>query len=249
MSNYVMLLKYKLAFLLLAFSIIVFAQKDTNKTQAAPVVKQDGKKIKHFSNKGRIFIAGGIGASTILERIYFSLGGNDAYGKSQSIVENGTIDYCLLDNKTFKNFTIGLGAAYQTASGIPGNGSYTSYSATEDFTRLNISVRLLLDILCTPNAEIYYGLRGGVSYWTDVITPSTATAIPTLLPNLMTTNSNGHYTLLCPSMQYLIGIRILGPVGFHLEAAIGTPYFIEGGLMVMIGTRKKASMPEDGQKQ
>ncbi|HSY76399.1 MAG TPA: hypothetical protein VK890_06060, partial [Bacteroidia bacterium] len=79
----------------------------------------------------------------------------------------------------------------------------------------------------TSNMQVYCGFRGGVSYWTDIVTP-TPSANSTVQP---TVPNNTAY----PSIQAPIGVRFFaGPIGFHVEAALGTPYFIEGGLTFRI---------------
>jgi hypothetical protein len=198
--------KCKITILLIALSLAAFGQRDTSNNNM----------------KGKVFISGGIGASTILWNIYGLENGqtqNDGIIKAQSIVYNGAIDY------GFFNFiTIGAGVAYQTANGVfeTGNVHYT-----ENFSRLNLSLRLLNRTPLTDHFELYGGFRVGASYWTDIITPvpgPTSSGALTL---------NGNHVAKFPSLQALIGFNFfIGHIGINLEAALGTPYFIEGGLTI-----------------
>jgi hypothetical protein len=207
-------LKYKIIILLVVVSLAAFAQKDTSKA----IVKKDSTDWKHLSIKGKVFISAGIGQSTILIGLYSSPGGNEAKGTSQSLVYNGTVDYGIKDK-----MTLGLGVAYQTATGIPA-GQYTVYGFTENLTRLNIAARVLWVVRSTKATQIYMGFRCGVSYWTDIITP-TPSPMAAFGPYL-----GENHVLKFPSIQIPVGIRTVGNLALHFELAIGTPYFGEVGL-------------------
>jgi hypothetical protein len=194
-----MKLNHKLTIFLIAFSVAVFAQSDSS---------------KHMSVKGQLYVNAGVGESTIFTFLY---SGQQAplYNLSRSLVYNGMVDYGVANR-----VTVGACLAYQSGTGSPEAMYEQGY--TEHFTRLNISARVLYVVYSTRNMQIYYGFRGGVSYWTDKVTPtpSVGSSVPTTVGN------NTAY----PSLQVPIGVRLFtGPVGFHVEAALGTPYFIEGG--------------------
>ena len=92
---------------------------------------------------------------------------NPAYGVSQSVAYNGTIDYGIS-----KRLSLGAGVAYQTATGVPYDGG-DYFNFIENLTRLNISTRILSQVVSTDNFEFYLGFRTGISFWTDIIIPST----------------------------------------------------------------------------
>ncbi len=195
-----MKLNHKLTIVLIAVSVAAFAQNDSAS--------------KHVSVKKQFYVNAGIGESTIFTFLY---SGQQAplYNLSRSLVYNGMVDYGISDK-----VMVGICAAYQSGTGSPEAMYEQGY--TENFTRLNISARVLYVVYSTRNMQVYCGFRGGVSYWTDKVTP-TPTAGSSIQP---TVGNNTAY----PSVQAPIGIRLFaGPVGFHVEAALGTPYFIEGG--------------------
>ena len=196
-----MKLNHKLTIALLAISIATFAQTDSAS--------------KRMSVKKQVYVNAGIGESTIFTFLY---SGQQAplYNLSRSLVYNTTVDYGITDK-----VMVGMGAAYQSGTGSTEAMHELGY--TENYTRLNISARVLYVVYSTRNMQVYFGFRGGVSYWTDKITPtpSTGSAVQPTVGN------NTAY----PSVQAPIGVRFFaGPVGFHIEAALGTPYFMEGGL-------------------
>jgi hypothetical protein len=208
--------RYFLNFVLLITPILGFSQNNSY-SPSQPLTTKDSTNKKSYSINRKIFIGGGIGYSLIMDRIYGYPEGN---ALSQSIVYNGTIDYGFKNNAT-----LGIGIAYQIASGIT---DHNANACVKDITRLNIAVRYLRYLISTRHIEIYYGLRVGFSIWTDNVIKS-GTPPPYPLPTL------GDPTTIDPSLQVPIGIRFLiGPIGIHLEAAIGAPYFAEGGATVRI---------------
>ncbi|HWY97618.1 MAG TPA: hypothetical protein VNY36_00920 [Bacteroidia bacterium] len=145
-------LKIKITTFLIALSFTGFAQKDSSDAV-------------HTSIKGKFFISAGVGASIILDEIYgFGAGQAQGHpvGVSQSPVYNSTVDYGI-----GKRIIIGAGIAYQTAIGTDYDNIYT-----DNLTRLNISLRVLWVFQSTKTIQWYLGLRGGISYWTDVISPA-----------------------------------------------------------------------------
>ena len=204
-------LKIKITTLLIAVSFVAIAQRDSTDNSEKSI-------------KGKVFISGGIGASTILWNIYGLENGqtqNDGIVKMQSAVDNGTIDFGV-----GKFIAIGAGVAYQTAKGVfeSGNGSYS-----ENFSRLNIALRILGNTYLSNHFQLYGGYRMGISYWSDIITPvpgPTSSVGPVI---------NGSHVTKFPSLQFFLGARFfIGHIGLHIELAIGTPYFAEGGLTVRL---------------
>ncbi len=201
-------MKFRITTLFIVLSLAAFGQRDASNNNI----------------KGKVFISGGIGASTILWNIYGLENGqtqNDGIIKAQSIVYNGAIDY------GFFNFiTIGAGVAYQTANGVFESGN-TKY--TESFSRWNIALRFLGNTYLSNHFQLYGGYRIGISYWTDIITPVPG---PTSSGALIL---NDNHVTKYPSLQLLIGARyFISNIGLHAEFALGTPYFAEGGLTIRI---------------
>lgn len=182
------------------------------------------------SSKGNLYVSAGLGASIIQAEIYDGQGEHsyNAIGTSQSLVYNGTIDYGIA-----RIITIGAGVAYQTSLGIPVGGEYNS--ATEEITRLNVSIRILWNMPFSKHFEIYGGLRTGSSFWTDkIISPEPQSSI-NHNPLTMTAPNFTRF-----SVQFPCGVRyFIGFIGAHLELGIGTPYFIEGGISFRIKTGKQ----------
>jgi hypothetical protein len=209
--------KFKIVLLISLLPFASIAQSDTNKAVAT-------KDIPEKRNvDGKLYISAGIGASTILLNIYGMGGGSqaDAVGNSESAVFSSTVDYGV-----DKYFTTGLGVAYQTATGFPQYAQNTPYS--ENLSRLNIAGRFLFDEPLGRHFELYVGLRIGVSFWTDVITPTPP--MQYLSPTLGASN-----VVRFPSLQLLYGFKFfVGNIGLHLEFGLGTPYLAETGLTIRI---------------
>jgi hypothetical protein len=220
-------MKQSILLCLLIFPLLGLAQSDSNKNQLAITSKEADIENTSINDKGKLYISGGIGYSTILPRVYSFFVDQQAaaYGISESAVWNGNIDYGI-GNTT----DIGLGIAYQTATGAPAGTNYFLPSPyTERLTRLNISARFLKEIIEKKHIELYFGLRAGISFWTDFVSPPppvNSTAQPTL----------GKSRPIYPSIQAPFGIRyFVGHLGLQAELAIGTPYFAEGGITFSIG--------------
>jgi hypothetical protein len=203
--------------------LVGFAQKDSITTPSASSITVNSK---HVSIHRKVFIAGGVGCSTIQVYLYGLGGGRDQpEGTGQSIVYNGTVDYGISNR-----ITIGTCVAYQSATGTIYRDGLTGPS--EFTTRLNLSARALFDILSKPNFEIYCGVRSGISYWTDKLS-----AEPTGGYQFQPTLGKEH--TIYPSIQVPIGVRFFfGHFGLHAELAVGTPYFAEGGITFRIGKQE-----------
>ncbi len=207
-------------FLLLALPLVGFSQADT--AQPKPLSHKDS--LKHLSIKGKLYASAGIGQSTILWRVYGSfIGGYDPNGLTQSYVKSAEVDYGITHKLSF-----GAGIAYQTTSGIPQGNAYYTGGAIESTTRLNLTARILSYIYSTPHIQVYWGFRFGLSSWTDIVQPSK-------VANFTNGPAIGYGNLVSLSFQIPVGLRLLEePFGIHIEAAAGTPYFIDAGLTLRI---------------
>jgi hypothetical protein len=146
--------------------------------------------------------------------------------------------------KVMPNYSLGVdyGISYRTTVGLALNyvqvtGNYDSIGGTEKFTRLNISARLLYHFHKNSNRkDLYFGIRWGLSFWTDNLPP---VAGPIAYP-FPYTSYFSPTSPVEPSLQILLGWRRYFTYGFgiHIEAGIGSPYFLEGGLMLRLGEHK-----------
>lgn len=211
-------MKFKLRLILLMIASYVhgFAQQDSGKN------KETKPAYKIYNN---VYVSGGAGLSTILYTIYSIYDPPDhyAYGSSQSVVFNGTIDY-RIDKVSF-----GGCIAYQTATGVPYTGTSNQTEFIENLSRLNVAVRVLYYCYYSSKMEIYVGGRVGNSYWTDAIVgPANANAQLTL----------GSSQINHPSIQIPVGARFfVAETGLHIEVGVGTPYFLEAGVTFKIGNK------------
>lgn len=126
---------------------------------------------------------------------------------------------------------VGYGLAWQSVNTNTGKYAYVGnkrYPITERFTRTNQGWRLLYHTGVSTVFDFYNGLRLGESFWTDNTTP--AAAIPDSKQNEIDI-----------SIQYLFGCNIFFSdiFGIHIEAALGTPYFIEAGLNIRMVPDKR----------
>jgi len=161
--------------------------------------------------------------------------------------EGGTIDVGII-----KWFSIGLAASYQGevvywAAESNGSGPSGPYPFSDKITRTNIALRFLYHLPLDrihKHFDPYVGVRIGESLWTDIEFPNN------IVPA-------GYYggcflkepNLVVPSFQVLCGahIYLIGNLGIHVEAGIGSPYLVEGGLTFRINTRK--SSPQSSPQQ
>lgn len=148
-----------------------------------------------------------------------------------------------VDVKIKWNISVGVGASYQSAvmewapySNGPG-GNYV-YVFSDKVTRTNLGVRILYHY---PNYskhfDVYAGIRIGQSYWHD--TPSDSNTVKknvTVYTNYFLESQN----MVVPSFQMLTGLRFYfsDALAIHLEAAVGSPYVLEGGVTFRINLAK-----------
>ncbi len=198
---------------------------------------------KDFDNTGGskhpLLINFGAGLSmmelTILGGTFFNDVGNmqGPFFISETPAYNCTIDYTF-----FGKLSIGVGGAYQAVNDNPYEQPTSSgtdaFWATEKVIRYNISGRILYHFIQENKIDLYAGVRAGESIWMD----SWVTYNPPS-PNVSANLSKAPGTK-TGSVQALIGFSVfpIYNIGFHVEAAIGTPYFLEGGITFRFKTRK-----------
>ncbi len=147
-----------------------------------------------------------------------------------------------------KWLSIGIAGSYQseTVNWTPADLAFSGQQQSSSFpyidkvSRLNIAGRFLFHLIRNENLDFYTGFRAGVSYWHDA-TYTIDTINPTTFIYLKTpAYFIGKSSLMVPSFQYLWGLRIYPSknIGIHIEAGIGSPYLVEGGVTFRINTRK-----------
>ena len=202
-------------------------QKDTNKLVVA--IKDTNKKDttrRHLD--GTVYVNLGFGEGLISHDInqnYF--GGVGPRILTEPVAVNITADYCF-----DKRISIGACFAYQNLTDNPIKGGIVLNYETEFIQRYNYSIRVIYHPFNLKMKNFYCGVRLGVSVWVDY------TVNPTNL-----TNNPAYITIqnpFDPSFQVFGGYRIIFAdlIGLHIEAGIGTPYLIEGGVTVKLNTRK-----------
>jgi len=156
---------------------------------------------------------------------------NPEYFTCSSITPSlgGTIDYGI-----GKKFSIGLAASYQSEMI-----SHEETPYNDEISRTNAAIRFLYHLnRKSTRFDNYIGLRLGCSYWQD--RPSLTSFYQTVPYPIPIFYFIGASHLLVPSFQFLYGIclYISDTFGFHLEAGIGSPYLIEGGITFRFNTQK-----------
>ncbi len=186
--------------------------------------------------KGQLIINIGVGYSPEFAGVLaistplFPVSKNSEYFACSSIMPNLSF---LLDYGMNNKLSLGLAASYQSEVIYPTEGSFSDKVA-----RINTALRALVHLNKKNHLfDNYLGIRFGFSYWKDA---------PELLPQYQNlVNCPPYYFItnpnsLVPSFQFLYGMRIYftDSFGIHLEAGIGSPYLVEGGLTFRIKTRK-----------
>jgi len=231
-------------------------KKDSlNKSDVNYVVHASGWKILMVPGPWYkpITITPGVGFSTMPYRFCSILGDSGSSIISYTPVLTLNIDY-----SPTSNFSLGIGIAWQSVKLHPyvsNNGSSSEYSfnplfpsvnihpgpnyyfitpngtplfvgsnsITENITRFNIGVRGLYHIRNDGEEDFYIGGRMGISSWTDQTDPE---------------GYNSLNSLTAISIQAIIGITkyINQNFGINLEGGIGTPYFVNVGLLYKLDT-------------
>jgi hypothetical protein len=150
------------------------------------------------------------------------------YTNSSIPVIGGTIDYGVL-----KELAIGGGISYQSFTvnliNYPNPNTGTYENITENISKLNIRLRVTAhwDFSSSHLWEFYGGAGIGNSIWSDKNSFNNPN-----LPDDAPFSSGSHI-----SLQGFVGIRgyFTQEFGFHIELAVGSPYFIETGLNLRFG--------------
>jgi len=193
----------------------------------------------------------------------FSLGDGSPYPVANSFLQTGNADeypypcyksVSYSNNKggfvdvRFKwNLSVGIAASYQEATmewtpGAPGPDSPDGYVFSDNVSRTNVALRVLYHPpLRSKHFDIYYGIRYGKSYWHD--TPSDTNTVVYTTGNGKVSNTSyflQNQNMVVPSFQMLMGMRFYFADFFalHLEAGIGSPYLIEGGITFRLNFAK-----------
>jgi len=218
-----------------------------------PATAQDSVKIS------RIDISVGIGWSPgftgslfgpdAYTNMYYTAGYavQNRYNYSATFTSNVPHLDFFADYRISRYFSLGVAASYEDENIT----QYWGYGASNpncfDFvSRKNVSGRILKHI--KPQManvfDTYIGLRVGASYWTDISTLAPGVNPQTSLITSFLTPT----TQLTTSVQFLFGISTgsTEPLSFHLEAAIGSPYFLEAGFNFRFG--KKLIIPVSNKK-
>lgn len=165
----------------------------------------------------------------------FPVSKNFHYYNCSSITPNMGI---MFDYGINNILSVGLTGSYQSETVVPEESYFT-----DKITRINVALRILKHLnKVDRHFDYYIGVRFGSSYWQDIPTQQNQNMV-NCPPTYFITNPNS----LVASFQLLYGMRIYfsDNLGIHLEAGIGSPYLVEGGLTFRIKTRKEklASTP------
>jgi hypothetical protein len=211
--EYMMKMKCLAIGILFILSIPVLAQKDTAKSSIPNVSNRQGQLIMDI----------GAGVSKIDWIVEGIAGGPTILSESPAV--SSTFDY-YATNKS----SIGLCVAFQNIKDEPLNGDLPMPGVTEYITRTNVGFRLLSHFGNDPGLDYYFGVRVGVSLWTDNETPNEGHY------SLGFVTQNGANSGNRPSGQILFGLRINPSelLGIHIEGGIGTPYFLEAGISIIL---------------
>ncbi len=187
------------------------------------------------TSKGMVTIGAGIGASLITWGLPNSNAINmsgDLYYTMLTVspAYNFTIDYNLLNS-----FSMGLCGAYQSLTDHPDFDGYPETYETEKISRYNMSVRILGHLSKNPLKYAYIGARVGMSIWTDKAIQYTPPG-----PGLVVPSTSMHSYSRRASFLLFFGYRTFfsNEIGLHIEAGIGSPYILEGGITFRFQTEK-----------
>ncbi len=179
------------------------------------------------NHQGDFCVNAGVGSSTI----FLLLDALQSNQTNTSISYAVTPAYNLMADQALGNVvSLGLAVGYQADIITTQNyaNTQTGYyeTVTENLSRLNVGMRVLFHYSHSDHLDAYSGLRIGLSHWNDDNNTND--------PNYSSIKGN----LNLPSFQLLTGIKFYftDDVGLHLEAGLGTPYFIEGGLSFKLAT-------------
>jgi len=173
------------------------------------------------NHQGDLCVNAGVGSSTI----FLLLDALQSNQTNASISYAITPAYNLMADQALGNVvSLGLAIGYQadiiTTRDYANTQTGYYETVTENLSRLNVGMRVLFHFTHGDHFDAYSGLRIGLSHWNDDNNAND--------PNYALVKGNLNF----PSFQLLYGMKFYftDDVGLHLELALGTPYFIEGGL-------------------
>lgn len=186
----------------------------------------------HYWND-QLLINAGIGYSAAINQVIYwrnTKGDNgSSYPYISSPAYNLMIDYL----PSYQVTSIGIAIGFNKIKGIVSGTANTP----EILTRLNVAFRILRHskIQDMYKNDFYYGLRIGISAWTDMAPPNTPENNPNQSPYYGPIDGSEPFEMV--SIQLVIGLRVYASYrfAFHLEGGIGTPYVVEGGLTCRLG--------------
>ena len=180
------------------------------------------------SKIGQVTINAGAGGSLIYWLEEGILGGTGYTNTTMSPVASLIADY-----RCTPRSSIGLAVAFQSTTGTPGDGDENTFgngNYTEYITRTNVAFRYLVHFGKSDDFDFYMGPRIGASFWTDYVGGFPNFPFPAMYNDLVRF-----------SFQFLMGFQVYFAsfFGIHIEAAVGSPYFAEGGFTFRIKTKVK----------
>ena len=210
--------------MLIMLSIAVLAQRDSSTLRGA--------------YKTSLAVSAGVGASTIYVIAENPLNQLINGGPGANIISVGPAYNCMLDYRTTIRASFGIALAYQQLSYNPSDGREASWFI-DNASRLNVGIRILEHFSKYPNADLYMGIRFGISFWSydEILDQAYVSAQG---PYYATPTPAGTWTETKGSVQILIGFKgyLSDYIGLHLEAGLGTPYYAEVGLTYRFYTRQ-----------
>ena len=174
--------------------------------------------------KGESVITAGVGIG------YLNLGVSLEGANNQHITTSAipTLNF-IYDLGLLDNFSMGIYVGYNSISRTEEHVDYnfpnpTSYTTSEDNTRLNIGLRPLIHWGKKEELDWHAGVRLGYSIWTSSFSSTVATAAPKYPEQNLY------------SFQVLVGTRayFTDKLGFTVDLGIGTPYFVGIGFSVKL---------------
>jgi hypothetical protein len=205
-----------------------------------PAVAQNDGAVMSYLDPRSIDISAGIGASTIYAVVENTIGHLISGGSGAQMISVSPSYNCMFDYSPKRRASFGIAMAYQQLTYNPAdrNGNTASWFI-DNASRLNVGVRILEHFSNDPNADLYMGLRFGVSSWSYDETINQA-FVSANGPNYSAPTPAGHSAISLGSVQILIGYKLYlsDHIGIHIEAGIGTPYYAEAGLTYRIYTRR-----------
>lgn len=135
--------------------------------------------------------------------------------------------------------SMGVAASYQseTLNWRPENQFPSPF--TDKITRTNTALRFLYHTAwVSKHYDPYIGIRVGYSFWTDVPSPQNMEWTGVSETTFISKPGEAQF-----SFQVVGGIHLYinNFFGLHVEAGIGSPYLVEGGLTFRVNPKKPAA--------